>query len=98
FGNAAGRLVTRQTGLLRETTVVDVAGMSWISFQGSNEVVKIASGGPPILTPNRAVMNGIGAGEVQPRVVGHTTVNGRAAPIREVAPGAPVTFDIRVDR
>jgi len=84
-GNAGGRLVTRQTGWLGETTVVDAAGVRWVQFQGGNEVVKVPGGAgvPPIQTPNRAALSGIGGGS-QPHVVGRTTVNGRAATIMEL--------------
>ena len=95
FGNVQGRLTTRQTGLMGETVVLDASGIRWTAFPGTNEVLKL-SGGPgdfPMLTPNRVALDSIGAGGSQPRVTGHTTVNGRAATILELVRSWPALSD-----
>ena len=91
FGNANGRLVTRQTGLLGENQLVDAAGTAWHWFPAANEVLKTVGGGEglPAQTPNRAVIEGIGGRDAQPRVVGHTTVNGRPATTLELTRTLP---------
>ena len=41
FGTVDGRPVSRQTGLLGETTVLDASGTGWQSFARSNQVIKL---------------------------------------------------------
>jgi len=95
FGNVEGKLVTHQNGLLGETTVIDSTGTRWTLFPSQKVVMKVADGGNlPLMTPNRLAMSGIGADGSQPRVTGHTTVNGKPATILELTRTLP-SFPLR---
>jgi hypothetical protein len=82
FATVDGRPVSRQTGLLGETTVLDASGTGWQAFARSSQVVKLPNASAsnfPALNPNRMTLDAIGAGGARPRVLGRTTVDGRPA-------------------
>ena len=92
FASVDGRPVSRQTGLLGETTVLDLAGTGWQTFARSNQVLKLpnaAASNFPALNPNRMTLDAVGATAARARVIGHTTVEGRPATRLELVSELP---------
>jgi hypothetical protein len=95
FGNLGGRDVTRQVGPAGDVSVVDPSDTLWIALPGGNTVIKMlhVSGRFPMPTPNRVALNGVRANFAQPRVTGHTSVNGRPATELEFVRRLPTHVD-----
>jgi hypothetical protein len=92
FGTVDGRPVSRQTGLLGETTVLDASGTGWQAFARSNQVMKLPSATAstfPALNPNRMTLDAVGAAGAQSRVIGRTTLAGRPASRLELVSALP---------